>query len=363
MNGAVDIIKHSLPTPPVIGEIRQFCGFAVVSKSTNDPNWYWLPDASTFVDTNNAEELTVNTNTVVYLGAKNAEGCWSVVSQAINVTNTIPDVTILSHSGNACNGESMELTAQGADYYIWHDDAGNVMYESADFTTPPLYSTTTFMVTGYTEQGCFKDVSTTINGQSVENHVPNEPYLTKAGEQYQLHINNTNNSPTGMTYYWQDLPGGTSTSNGLESTAASGPGIFYVRGLNSQGCWGPSTSVEVPDLTSPVYETTVTNSSVNYVKTFIFQNPGLSLSGADSLSADDVALTTQYLDGLGRPMQTMMALAGQFANSSITPQAPIRARCKVIRLPLKKRFIRVPLKLDTRIFHSAIPILKTHRSM
>ena len=299
----------SSPAAPAFGEIRQFCGFARVRKATNDPNWYWLPNATTFVETNNAEEIIVSANTTLYLGAKGSGGCWTVVSQAVTISNSLPSVAVASSQSAICNGGSVTLTASGATFYIWHDNAGNVMAESAVYTTPNLTTTTSFLVTGYDAKGCYHDVSTSITVWPDEPLVPNKPFLTKPSGAFALNINNVNNTPANFTYFWQSTPDGTASAPFVDPRTSVPAGLYYVRARNVRGCWGPPISIEVPDLTPPVYPTAVNNATVNYVRKYSYQQKNVPGTNPDLNTPDQVGVSTQYIDGIGRPMQVVTKMA------------------------------------------------------
>jgi RHS repeat-associated protein len=304
----VPISVYPLPAMPTFGEVRQFCGFAKVKKGVLDPTWFWQTsaDPNTFTEANNADELTVTQNGPIYLAAKSANGCWSVSSMNITLDNAQPTITLTASQSNLCQYSTTVLTASGGQYYTWKDDVGNVLdlpTSQSTYTTPPITVTSTFTVTGYSATGCFQTQSVTIALVPPETLVPARPVLAKVSTtEYQVSMNNVQGSPANYNYYWQTSPEGEQTTAFAEPRLANG-GVYYLRAKKSNGCWGPAISVEVPDLTPPVYDAALTNGNVSYVRTYAFKDKNLPNTDPDLMTEDQVLVSTAYLDGLGRAVQ------------------------------------------------------------
>ena len=296
----IDISNVGIPT---FGETTQYCGVTKVTPSPSLVSWYWLPNATTFVETDTAPYKIVSNNSTVYLGVKGQFDCWGVANQVVTIVSQGPTVTVSPTSVSLCNAGSVTLTASGADFYIWHDNAGNIMQSSPNLTTPPLNVSTTFMVSGYNLNGCMSDVSRTINVWTQETVTPQRPMLTFDGVQYSAQSNNTDNSPVGISYYWQNTPDGTSTASFAEPRQFITGGIYYMRARNSNGCWGPSSSIGVPNLSGPTYPSPLANSTMNFVRIYKYTDSEMPTVDPDLLTLDKVNVMTEYLDGLGRSLQ------------------------------------------------------------
>jgi len=85
----------------------------------------------------------------------NANGCDSVVTLHLTV-NELPTVTITADNLNLAYGESAQLTAHGAQDYVWNTGA-----TTEQITVTPL-DTTTYTVTGTDANGCSNEASITI---------------------------------------------------------------------------------------------------------------------------------------------------------------------------------------------------------
>ncbi|MDD4150643.1 MAG: hypothetical protein PHE33_11525 [Bacteroidales bacterium] len=112
-----------------------------------------------------------------------------------------------------------------------------------------------------------------------------------------------NTPPTGVTYYWQTSPSGTSTSIGSGATLVVSPGsttTYYLRPYSSSGCWGQASS----------------GVTVSVVKL-----PTTANAGPDQTGASTCGLTTVTLAGNDPEIGTgswsiVSGTGGGFANSS-----------------------------------------------
>lgn len=105
----------------------------------------------------NAQPLVTTTYT---LSVVDGNGC-SETDQVTVVVGTSPNVSA-GDDETICEGESVQLTASGANNYVWNPN----QYLNSDtlsnvIATPPV--TTNYQVTGYSSEGCFSsDIVTVI---------------------------------------------------------------------------------------------------------------------------------------------------------------------------------------------------------
>ena len=75
---------------------------------------------------------------------------------------------------------------------------------------------------------------------------PGIPTLTPPGGTYctgsYVLLNAQGTPPTGINWYWETTPTGTSTANGGTTFAVSASGTYYLRPCASSGCWGVATA-------------------------------------------------------------------------------------------------------------------------
>jgi hypothetical protein len=318
MNGQAIVTFFVPPSSPTFGEVRQFCGYAMVSKGADNASWYWLPGPSTYVETNNLKEIKVTSNQTVYLAVKGSNGCWSSV-QSMNVvlSNTPPAITI-SPSASICSKGTTTLTASGSDVitFLWYDNTtGDLLGEGSSFITPQLTESMIFKVTGYDRKGCSTDKTVLVQVYSSPTVKPNLPKITKTGTQYYLDINNTNTSTS--NFFWVSGPNGTETDSYANPRPVSG-GYYYVRVRNQVGCWGPVTAIQVPDLFPLDPELLTSQSNVNYVRTYTYQDKNIS-GDIETLEPEKVVMNTKYYDGLGRPVQEVSKKGSPLKKDIVQP--------------------------------------------
>jgi hypothetical protein len=296
-----DVTIKPIPPAPSFGAIAQFCGFAKVSKSINDPSWFWLPDASTLVETNNSLELVVTSDKTIYLGSKGANGCWNVKSLFVDVSNELP-VFDVTPSAYVCSRGKTMLTATGTGIiaYLWYDnDTGNYLGKGSSYETPELTNTTFIKVVGYSDIGCSSERLVFVQIYATPTEKPLSPVPSRVGNSYFLDINNSNTAQS--SFFWVSSPDGTETAS-YPNPRLVQAGFYYVRVRNPQGCWGPSTIIEAPDFSPTDYDQPVDVNDVNFVRSYTMQ--GKNIAGVlDNLGPDQVAQKTKYIDGLGRPFQ------------------------------------------------------------
>jgi gliding motility-associated-like protein len=87
--------------------------------------------------------------------------CTSTDSLVMNVVSR-PDITLNTYAAKICQGDSIRLTAAGADNYQWSPAAGISSSSSASIQAYPSI-TTTYNVTGWNAEGCSDTAAVVIN--------------------------------------------------------------------------------------------------------------------------------------------------------------------------------------------------------
>jgi gliding motility-associated-like protein len=162
----------------------------------------------------------------------NQSGCDSI--RILNLTvNPLPIINIASipSNGSVCLGQSITLTANGANTYSWTGGISN----GAAFT--PL-STTTYTVTGTSAAGCSATSTTLVSVNPIPiisvTSIPANPTIC-LGQQVQLIANGAN------SYSWSPTSGlnQTTGSNVIASPASST--TYTITGTNANGCSASTT--------------------------------------------------------------------------------------------------------------------------
>lgn len=118
--------------------------------------------------------------------AYNELGC-SVTRELTVTESTSPTLEIYTNRTQIVAGEALELTASGATYYEWYQGTKLIADQSTVSITPD--SSTTYILTGYTSDGCASSDSITI-------HVDQKAFMVNASNLF-----SPNND--GIDDYWK----------------------------------------------------------------------------------------------------------------------------------------------------------------
>ncbi|MBK9328251.1 MAG: M36 family metallopeptidase [Sphingobacteriales bacterium] len=197
------------------------------------------------------------TGTATYTVTGTAGGCSKTAVATVTVT---PLPSVIVNSPTICSGQTATLTAGGATSYTW---TGGLTGNPA--TTPALFSTTTYTVTG-TASGCTNTAVATVSVSSGLNVTVNSPTIC-AGQTATL-------TPNGATSYtWT---GGLS-GNPATTPALTGTTTYTVTG-SSGACTGtaiatvtvtalPTVTVNSPTICSGQTATLTANGATSYTWT------------------------------------------------------------------------------------------------
>ena len=172
-----------------------------------------------------------------------------------------------SYTINTCGTYNLpsfdsQLTAfQGGSAVIYYNDDGGSACTNNGFTTgsgldswvdwpSSLNGWVQIQVTKYTYGGCLPWYSGATSAilRIKENlpATPTTPVLVPPGGTYcagaNVYLDAVGTPPTGVTWYWQTSPAGTSTANGGPTYPLTNNGTYYLRPRTSSGCWGTATA-------------------------------------------------------------------------------------------------------------------------
>ena len=293
---------HSVAVPDIT-PVENHCNYSIVTKSqpSND-QWYWQTDPLHPNLKNNSPALNLAENTTVYLMAYDGM-CWS---QAATTTVSVIKNPQASISGNTsiCSNTATSLTAVSSEgtTFIWYDGVSDepLLYGNI-FTTPVITGDATYRLSAYNRYGCASDKTVTVHVYSPELLTPNVPILEKSGNDYSLNSNNP--SSGNISFYWVNGPDETEgILNQVVRPALFGK-EYYLRGKDLNGCWGPAVSLRVPDLAPGDLIPDPREDNLNFIKSRTYKKENGSGSESDPGS---VKISTEYKDGLGRPIQTVL---------------------------------------------------------
>ncbi|WP_143785914.1 DUF6443 domain-containing protein [Ohtaekwangia koreensis] len=297
-------INNNVSTPTATFTITQNCNSTTVTRSANTSgvDWYWQT-SPTGMATNLGSTNTIVRTTPgsLYLRAKFSDtGTWSSGYQTVGNINIVTSVGSPSSStdghrisNNALVSVMLQVSpVSGTDSYKWYTDVtgGNAVSSGISATSynAQLSGTRTFYVE-------------TVNGpctstprKSVTGYIHPEPIVivSNGGKLYNGKATLSVSNYSYDTYAWlnsskQVIPGATGSSYIVDAT-----GTYYL---------------QVTKANSPAFISgPITISSINYIiATDVLADNVYNVNDAHQLISGSRNQTTQFFDGLGRPLQNV----------------------------------------------------------
>ena len=260
---AVDIEVFETPTVNATASETEIClGESITFTGTGAEIYTWdggVTDGVAF------EPVASGTFTFTVEGEIGATGCSDTDEIDITVFET-PTVTASATETELCEGESTTLSASGADAYSW--DGGVV--DGVSFT-PPL-GTTTYTVTGTTDDGC-------DNTASIDITVSPVPTVTATASDTEICLGETITfTGTGAEIYTWD--GGVTDGVPFEPVA-TGTFTFNLVGEMIGSDCSDTDAIEITVFDSPIVTATATETELCEG-----ESTTLNAGGADSYSWD-----------------------------------------------------------------------------
>ena len=189
----------------------------------NLPYTYSIDNGVTFQSSNNFTNLTAGSYNVV---VKDDNGC--VVNEPVTLNSTNAPTINAGPNQTICLGESVTLSATGADTYVWSNGVTNGQSFSPT-------NTITYTVTGTDLNGCSATTTVTVT----VNPVPTADFTSDVTEgDPVLVVTFTNNSSNATGYVWNFGNGSTqitTNSTGDQIGNFNTPGVYTVELTASNG--------------------------------------------------------------------------------------------------------------------------------
>ena len=333
-------IINTQPTSLTACEGDNNIQFSVTATGIPAPNYQWRRNGSNISGANTS---TYAINPVSLSDAGNydvvvSNTAGSVTSVVVTLTvNPIPNVTISPSNPSICAGQSVALTATGANSYSWSPASGLSSAVGANVTANPI-NTTSYTVTG-TSAGCTGSANVTVNVTNVPSISinPSAPSIC-AGENITLSATGAGN------YTWSPSQGLSATNTASVIANPTQTTVYTVSG--GTGNCSSSATVTVTVNPLPVLNINPANPSictgesvqisVSGASTFTWSpSTGLSSSTGSSVTANPTSTTTYNVTGTTGLCSTTAAVTvsvGQIANLAVSPANPVVCRGASITL-------------------------------
>lgn len=240
---SIFILITSSPTISTTNDTICYGQSGTISVSGNAMGYQWNNGSNQF-------SLTLNpsTTTTYTVTGTSSLGCTASATATI-VVNPLPTITIIANPPTVCMGSSTNITANGANTYLWSNG------QTTQTINPIINQQTTFSVTGTNMNGCSNSNSITINTYPLPNVTVNNQticlgdtaLLTAQGAINYTWSNGQNTNPI------QVNPINTST--------------YSVTGTDNHGCTASATAT-VTVLTNPqlvVHDTAICMGDTAYL--------------------------------------------------------------------------------------------------
>ncbi len=193
-------------------------------------NWY---EGNTLLSGGTSPTITVNpTQNTTYTGEVVYDCSGLVFTDDINVTVVQPNVSVTPTNATVCVGQSVNLTASGAQTYSWAPVASLNQSTGVTVAASPS-STTTYTVTGTDNVGCTATATATVNiGASFNTSISNQTNVSCAGSSDGSATATANGGVPPYTYQWSNGQNG-ATANNLAA------GTYTVTITDNTSCAGP----------------------------------------------------------------------------------------------------------------------------
>lgn len=265
----VTVIVNPAPNVTISPANPSICaGNNVVLTASGATTYSWNP--STGLSANNIANPTANpTTTTTYTVTGTSAGCSDTASVTVTV-NPLPNITLTPSAPAICAGQSVNITATGADTYTWSPSSGLNSTNTPTVTANPL-NTTSYTVVGTSTAGCTNTANVTVTVNPVPNLsvLPSNPTICN-GNSVNLVASGANN------YTWAPATGLSSTTGSSVIANPAMTTIYQVIGTTPQGC-ADTTIVTVIVNPSPAVTVTPNNPIICQGN-----SATLTFSGADS---------------------------------------------------------------------------------
>lgn len=235
---SVNIIVDTLPVVNLTSNNDTICQGNNVVLTASGANTYAWNGSSTYGNSP-TETVTPSETTTYYVYGRNTNGCIGIDSITVNVSQ-LPAVVLTASSTEICNGDSIILTATGADSYFWHNVTGVnniVVYPTTN---------TTYIVSGTNSDGCSKNDTVTVTVNPVPQITLNGPTQVCDGSSYTLHVSGANQ------YSWHNTSN-FSSSDSLTATIHSNTTVVVYGRNNNSNCYGNAT-IDIEKIDNPTVE-------------------------------------------------------------------------------------------------------------
>lgn len=241
------------PVVSVTPTVDTFClGGSSVLNASGAISYQWYPTTGLNSSTGSTVTASPTTTTNYRVTGTAANGCKSKVYSKITV-NPLPNLSANPSSADLCYGQSVTISATGADSYQWSPSSTLSSSTANNVIASPL-SSSTYKLIGTTAYGCVDSmqISVGVHPYPIVNINPSNVHLCP-GSNLTIVASGADN------YLWSPATGINSTTNDTLIASPALTTTYKVIGTTIYGCSDTaSTQIEI----SPIPTITPQNSSI-----------------------------------------------------------------------------------------------------
>lgn len=227
-SAAITVTVYALPTLILSGDSVLCSGASLILTVNGASTYTW----NTGANTSSITVSPANTTTYSVMGT-DTNGCTNSSSVANVTVNPVPVMNVMSSATTVCSGDTIALSASGADTYLWNDGA----ITSVVIYTPGV--STTYSVTGTNSFACSSTTNIAITVYALPVIAISGPGVICVNESVSLNANGA------TSYTWST---GDISSNLLVTPVTTTS--YSITGISAEGCYAnASTQVEVSECT------------------------------------------------------------------------------------------------------------------
>lgn len=277
----ITVVVNATPTVTVNPANTAICtGNNVVLTASGATTYSWTPSTG-LSDSTVANPTASPTATTTYTVTGTTAGCSNTATVTVTV-NSLPNITFNPSAPTICAGQSVSISANGADSYTWSPSSGLNVTNAATVIANPL-NTTIYTVVGTSTAGCTNtsNVTVTVNAVLNVSISPANPVIC-SGASTTLVASGASN------YVWSPATGLSSTTTASVSANPAMTTIYQVIGSTPQGC---ADTISVTLTVNPLPAVSVTPNNP-----IICQGNSATLvfSGADSYTVSPLTGLTGF---------------------------------------------------------------------
>ncbi len=231
---SVTVNVNPLPILTISPSAPAVCsGKSVSITAAGGTSYIWQQQNGDLSDTVGSTVIATPTATTTYtITATDTNGCTKAESVEVKV-NDLPVLAVSPSSPSVCSGQSVALTAGGADIYVWKQQNGDLSDTVGTTVSASPAATTTYTVIGTDTNGCVNTSTVTVAVKPLPVINAGSDLSICSDDSVQL---NVTGAPLGSTYLW--TPDITLSCNNCANTFAK-PAVttnYTVTATSPDGC-------------------------------------------------------------------------------------------------------------------------------